>query len=222
MRGRFITFEGGEGSGKSTQAARLAKRLQGLGLPVLVTREPGGSPGAEAVRHVVLSGAAKTLGPKGEAVLFAAARADHLAQTITPALEQGRWVVCDRFIDSTRAYQGILGKVDAKLISGLERLTVGDALPDLTLLLDLPTEVGLARAATRRGEATPDRFEGEQFDFHRRLRSAYRMLAEREPDRCVIIEADAKPMAVEERIWDVVADRLKPHRFALGATKAAS
>ena len=221
-RGRFVTFEGGEGTGKSTQAAELAKRLEALGISVLVTREPGGSPGAEAIRHVLLSGAAKSLGPSAEAVLFAAARKDHLAETIRPALERGQWVISDRFIDSTRVYQGVLGKVNAKLITGLERLTVDECYPDLTLVLDLPAEVGLARAAARRGQAAPDRFEGEQFDFHRRLKSAYRMVAEREPERCAIIQADGEPGAVAQRVWEIVAERLTPHRFALAATRAAS
>src|SRR6202035_1318185 len=125
MRGRFITFEGGEGSGKSTQVAALVKRLSTLGLGVVVTREPGGSPGAEAIRHVLLSGAAKPLGPYAEAILFAAARDDHVRQTIRPALEHRKWVICDRFIDSTRIYQGALSNVDPRLIARLERITVG-------------------------------------------------------------------------------------------------
>src|ERR1700674_137128 len=138
MRGRFITFEGGEGTGKTTQASTLAMRLKSFGLSVVVTREPGGSPGAEALRHVLLSGAAKPLGAYAEAILFAAARDDHVSQTIRPALDRGKWVVCDRFADSTRVYQGVLSNVDARLISRLEKLTVGDARPDLTLVLDVP------------------------------------------------------------------------------------
>src|SRR5438128_8901551 len=126
MRGRFITFEGGEGSGKSTQTKLLAQRLKPFGMAVLLTREPGGSPGAEIIRHVLLSGAAKPLGADAEAILFAAARDDHVRSTIQPALAQGRWVICDRFIDSTRVYQGALGKVDRKLIHGLERVTIGE------------------------------------------------------------------------------------------------
>jgi dTMP kinase len=170
MRGKFITFEGGEGGGKSTQAARLANRLKSLGVGVVVSREPGGSAGAEAIRHVLLSGAAKPLGPHAEAILFAAARADHLRQTIRPALERGQWVISDRFADSTRIYQGVLGNVDARLIWRLEKLTVGETGPDLTIILDIPPEEGLARAARRRGTATIDRFEGEAFDFHKKLR----------------------------------------------------
>src|SRR5271170_5055729 len=126
MRGKFITFEGGEGTGKSTQAAMLARRLESLGLGVQLTREPGGSPGAEIIRHVLLSGAAKPLGPEAEAMLFAAARDDHVRQTILPALESGKWVICDRFADSTRVYQGVVGSVDLRLISALERVSIGN------------------------------------------------------------------------------------------------
>src|ERR1700686_3179985 len=138
MRGRFITFEGGEGTGKSTQAALLAQRLRSMGIGIVLTREPGGSPGAEIIRHVLLSGAAKSLGPDAEAILFAAAREDHVRCTIEPALAAGKWVVCDRFADSTRVYQGALGQVDRRLIKGLERVSIGALLPDLTLILDLP------------------------------------------------------------------------------------
>lgn len=210
MRGKFITFEGGEGAGKSTQGALLAKRLQGLGLRVVVSREPGGSAGAEAIRHVLLSGAAKPLGPHAEAILFAAARADHLRQTIRPALERGDWVISDRFADSTRIYQGVLGNVEARMIARLEKLTVGELGPDLTVILDIPPEEGLARAAKRRGDASIDRFEGEAFDFHKKLREAYLELAEREPNRCVVINAGADPATVSEFIWSAVTARLNP------------
>ena len=161
MRGRFITFEGGEGTGKSSHAALLAQRLRSLGVGVMLTREPGGSPGAEIIRHVLLSGAAKPLGAAAEAILFAAARDDHVRNTIAPALARGRWVICDRFTDSTRVYQGELGGVDDKLLRALERVTVGDLKPDLTFVLDAPVEVGMARAEKRRGDATGDRFESE-------------------------------------------------------------
>ena len=160
-RGKFITLEGGEGAGKSTQAEMLAEHLQSIGLGVLLTREPGGSPGAEIIRHVLLAGAAKPLGAETEAVLFAAAREDHVKCAIEPALAAGKWVVCDRFADSTRVYQGALGKVDARFIRGLERVSIGDLVPDITLVLDLPVEEGLKRLASRRGKATPDRFEAE-------------------------------------------------------------
>src|ERR1041385_7598723 len=210
MRGKFITFEGGEGSGKSTQASLLAKRLQSLGRRVVVSREPGGSAGAEAIRHVLLSGAAKPLGPHAEAILFAAARADHLRQTIKPALDGGAWVISDRFADSTRIYQGVLGNVEARLIARLEKLTVGELGPDLTVILDLPPEEGLARAARRRGDAKVDRFEGEAFDFHKKLREAYLELAEREPARCVVVLAGADPAPVADFVWAVVNARLNP------------
>ena len=173
MPGKFITFEGGEGAGKSTQVERLAARLRALGHSVVVSREPGGSAGAEAIRHVLLSGAAKPLGPHAEAILFAAARADHLRQTIRPALERGQWVISDRFADSTRIYQGVLGNVDARLIWRLEKLTVGETGPDLTIILDIPPDEGLARVTRRRGDAPVDRFEAEAFDFHKKLREAY-------------------------------------------------
>jgi dTMP kinase len=210
MRGRFITFEGGEGTGKSTQAAALAERLTSLGIGVAVTREPGGSAGAEAIRHVLLSGAAKPFGPHAEAILFAAARADHVRETIRPALERGSWVICDRFADSTRIYQGTLGNVDARLIARLEKVTIGDLKPDLTVILDLPTEKGLARAARRRGGTVPDRFETEALDFHVKLREAYLELAEHEPNRCVVINADAARARVANAVWAVVNARLHP------------
>lgn len=209
-RGRFITFEGGEGTGKSTQAAVLADHLKSFGLGVVLTREPGGSPGAEAIRHVLLSGAAKPLGAHAEAILFAAARDDHVRQVIRPALESGHWVICDRFADSTRIYQGSLGNVDARLISGLERISVGATKPDLTLVLDLPAEVGLERAARRSGKAA-DRFESETLDFHKKLREAYRELTEREPERCVMVDASRDTKAVGETIWAIVNERFDPH-----------
>ena len=210
MPGKFITFEGGEGAGKSTQVERLAERLRALGLSVVVSREPGGSAGAEAIRHVLLSGAAKPLGPHAEAILFAAARADHLRQTIRPALERGQWVISDRFADSTRIYQGVLGNVDARLIARLEKLTVGELGPDLTIILDIPPEEGLARVTRRRGDAPIDRFEAEAFDFHKKLREAYLELAEREPNRCVVINAGADAATVSEFVWSAVNTRLSP------------
>ncbi len=210
MRGRLITFEGGEGTGKSTHAALLADRLKSQGIAVVRTREPGGSPGAEAIRHVLLSGAAKPLGPDVEAILFAAARDDHIRSTIEPALERGAWVICDRFINSTRVYQGALGHVDPKLIRALERATVGDLAPDLTVVLDVPADVGLARAHKRRGDQTTDRFEAESLAFHEQLREAYRQIVLVEPQRCVLIDATVPKAEVAERIWKAVNDRLHP------------
>lgn len=208
MRGRFITFEGGEGTGKSTQVVLLAERLREEGLEVVTTREPGGSPGAEIIRHVLLSGAAKPLGPEAEAMLFASARDDHLNQTIRPALARGAWVICDRFADSTRIYQGVLGKVDPRLIHRLERLVVGPTVPDLTIVLDVPAQIGLARARARRGGREADRFEGENVEYHEKLREAFRRLAIEESDRCALISAQAPPDVVAESIWQTVASRL--------------
>ena len=210
MRGRFITFEGGEGSGKSTHARILADRLNALGIEVVLTREPGGSAGAEIIRHILLSGIAKPLGAETEAILFAAARDDHVRTTILPALVAGRWVICDRFIDSTRVYQGALGKVDAKLIRGLERVTVGAAMPNLTFVLDVPANVGLARAKRRRGNSATDRFEAESVEFHETLRQAYAALADKEPKRCIVIDGRAPRDVVSDRIWEAVRERLNP------------
>ena len=210
MRGKFITFEGGEGTGKSTQAGMLAQRLETYGLAVQLTREPGGSPGAEIIRHVLLTGAAKPLGADVEAMLFAAARDDHVQCTILPALRSGKWVVCDRFADSTRVYQGILGQVDQKLINVLERVSVGELSPDLTVILDLPVQVGLERAKQRRGSARVDRFEGEGVEFHQKLRDAFLDIAAHEPDRCVVIDTTASKDIVADAIWQAVEPRLQP------------
>jgi dTMP kinase len=212
MAGRFITFEGGEGGGKSTHTKLLAERLEKAGVEVVLTREPGGSPGAEIIRHVLLSGAAKPLGPETEAILFAAARDDHVRATIEPALEAGKWVISDRFLDSTRVYQGILGRVDARLIRGLERVTVGETLPDLTFILDVPVEVGLDRARTRRGSGDADRFEAEAAEFHEKLRRAFAALAKLEPDRCVLIDATEPREVVQDKIWTTVRARLMRRR----------
>ena len=209
-RGRFITFEGGEGTGKSTQIKKLADRLNAAKLRTLVTREPGGSPGAEIMRHLVLSGMGKLLGPEAETLLFAAARDDHVRTLIEPALNRGTWVLCDRFADSTRAYQGSLGSVPAALINAMQRVTIGNLKPDLTIVLDLPVEIGLQRAATRRGSGTPDRFEGENLKFHQGLREAYRKIAADEPARCVLIDANSDPDTVAGRVWTALRERLLP------------
>ncbi|MEA2976935.1 MAG: dTMP kinase [Alphaproteobacteria bacterium] len=220
MRGCFITFEGGEGTGKSTQAAMLAQRLRSLGIDAVLTREPGGSPGAEIIRHVILSGAAKPLGAEGEALLFAAARDDHVQMTIRPALERGAWVLCDRFADSTRVYQGVAGQVDERLIQALERITIGDLKPDLTFVLDVPADIGLARASKRRGKGIADRFEGEALEFHEKLRAAYRELAVREAERCVLIDVTAPLEKVAEQIWKVVDIRLRPSTVVMDLREA--
>ena len=209
QQGHFITFEGGEGSGKSTQAQRLGDRLKLRGHEVVLTREPGGSPGAEAIRHLLLSGIAKPLGPEAETFMFAAARDDHVNTLIRPALDRGAWVICDRFIDSTRVYQGTLGNVDQRLIRALERLVVGSTMPELTIILDVPPEIGLARASGRGAGA--DRFEAEHVEYHRLMREAYRDLAEREPDRFVVIDGSPSADAIAVRIWMLVSERfLRP------------
>jgi dTMP kinase len=217
-RGRFITFEGGEGSGKSTQIKTLAERLAAAKLRAIVTHEPGGSPGAEIIRHLVLSGMGKLLGPDAETLLFAAARDDHVRTVILPALNQGVWVLCDRFSDSTRAYQGSLGKVAPAVLDAMERVTIGDLKPDLTFILDVPVEIGMQRAAARRGAGAPDRFEAEDIRFHQELRDAYRQIAANEPQRCVLIDATADPGTVAASVWAALRDRF----FTTGAAGVAS
>jgi dTMP kinase len=217
-RGRFITFEGGEGSGKSTQIKTLAERLETAKLRTIVTREPGGSPGAEIIRHMVLSGMGKLLGPDAETLLFAAARDDHVRTVILPALNRGAWVLCDRFSDSTRAYQGRLGKVAPAVLDAMERVTIGDLKPDLTFILDIPVELGMQRAAARRGAGAPDRFEAEDLKFHQELRDAYRQIAAAEPQRCVLIDATADPGTVAASIWAALRDRF----FTASAANVAS
>jgi dTMP kinase len=189
--GFFITFEGGEGTGKTTQLARLAAALEKKGIDVLCTREPGGSPEAEAIRDELVSGDSGKWSPLAEALLMNAARDSHLRKTIRPALALGRTVLCDRFLDSTRAYQGAAGGVDMKLIAALEKYVVGQTVPDLTLIFDLDPEIGLARA-----KPSEDRFERKGAEFHMRLNAAFREIARGEPERCRIIDASAPPDAV--------------------------
>ena len=222
MRGRFITFEGGEGTGKSTHAALLASRIKAFGIGTLLTREPGGSPGAEVMRYILLSGAVRPLGANVEAVLFAAARDDHLTTSIRPALDQGKWVVCDRFADSTRIYQGVAGKVDPLAIRAMERIIVGDTKPDLTLILDVPVKEGMKRAASRRGSGGADRFEAEALAFHEKLRDGFLTLAASEPLRCVLIDATLPKEEVAEQIWRLVAKKLDPASAPIQFEDAAS
>lgn len=214
--GRFVTFEGGEGAGKSTQVERLALRLRTRGVRVVTTREPGGSPRAERIREAVLCGSAKAFGPLAEALLFSAARIDHLQTTIRPALREGAFVLCDRFADSTRVYQGVLGDLDAGLMRALERVVVERTRPDLTIVLDVPAEVGLERADSRRRARRehPDRFETEGRGFHDSLRRAFQRLAEAEPKRCVLIDGTREPEQVAAAIWSEVERRfpeIVPH-----------
>lgn len=204
-RGIFITFEGGEGAGKSTQIGMLADALREAGREVLVTREPGGSPGAEAVRHVLLSGAAEPFGPAMEAVLFAAARSDHVEQVIRPAVEAGKVVLCDRFMDSSRVYQGVTGNLSPDFMRSLEEAAINGMVPDLTLILDLPAEEGMRRANARRGDGGADRFEKETMDVHRRRRDAFLEIARAEPERCRVIDAGQEMNLVSADIINEVA-----------------
>ena len=207
-RGRFITFEGGEGAGKSTQVQRLAARLKAGGREVVSTREPGGSPGAESIRDLVLRGDADRWSPVTETLLMYAARRDHVERVIRPALARGAWVVCDRFADSTRAYQGAAGGTAPGLIAALETHILEDTRPDLTLVFDLPVEVGLARAYARAGAEM--RFESKGAAFHERLRAAFRAIAAAEPDRCALIDAAESMDEVEASVWGAVQTRLAP------------
>ncbi len=208
---RFITFEGGEGVGKSTQVKRLLTRLSRLGIQAIRTREPGGTPRAEAIRAFILQGRSENWGPGAEAVLFAAARLDHVNQLIAPSLDAGKWVISDRFHDSTRAYQGLTGGVDDKLIRGLEALALNGRNPDLTIVLDMEPEIAFRRVEERELEgalqATGDRFEKEDLDWHRRLRTAFVEIARNNPERCVVIPAGQGEEALEQEIWDTLTRR---------------
>lgn len=201
-RGRFITLEGGEGVGKSTQAARIVARLEGLGIEVVRTREPGGSPGAEEIRALALNGAAERWSSMTETLLMYASRSDHLERTVRPALQRGAWVVCDRFADSSRAYQGAGGGVPLEFIEALDVGVVGDDQPDLTLIFDLPVEIGLERALARGGADL--RFETKGLAFHQRLREGFLAIASAHTERCRLIDATGDADAVFVRAWAAV------------------
>ncbi len=208
---RFITFEGGEGVGKSTQVKRLLVNLNRAAVPAIRTREPGGTPRAEAIRAFILQGRSESWGAGAEAVLFASARLDHVNQLIAPSLENGRWVISDRFHDSTRAYQGLTGGVDDKLIRGLETLALNGHAPDLTIILDMDPEIAFERVHARETEealvATGDRFEKEDLDWHKRLREAFLAIAANNLERCVVIPAAQGEDALEQEIWDTLTRR---------------
>lgn len=206
-RGRFITLEGGEGAGKSTQIARLAEALRKTGLEVRTTREPGGSPAAEDIRKLLVEGEPGRWQPMTEALLHFAARVEHLHSVVRPALAAGNWVVCDRFADSTMAYQGYGHGLGRKTVTSLYRNVVGDFAPDLTLILDVPVETGLARAASRRGGE--DRYERMDRSFHERLRRGFRDIAKREPKRCKLIDAAGDVESVWTQIRDCVSRRFR-------------
>lgn len=209
--GRFITLEGGDGAGKSTQARRLGARLEALGHEVVLTREPGGSPFAERIRALLVSADAIDRAQLAETLLFNAARADHLAQTIRPALAAGKWVICDRFSDSTRAYQGIGGGIPRATLDALDTIVLGPTRPVLTLVLDIDPQDGLSRARSRGSNvaASPDRFEREGLAYHRQLRDAFLAIAAQEPGRCQVIDAGADADAVAAQIWSAVSARLE-------------
>jgi len=207
--GLFVTFEGGEGAGKSTQIRRLADLLRRRGYDVLVTREPGGSPGAEAVRHVLLSGAAESYGVRMEAILFAAARNDHVEEVIRPALASGAIVLCDRFIDSSRVYQGATGNLEPDLIEALQRVAIDGVVPDCTIILDLPADIGLKRARDRDAGAAPDRFEREEIETHEKRREAYLEIAAADPARCHVVDARGSEAEIAAAIASIVEPRAK-------------
>lgn len=210
-RARFITFEGGEGVGKSTQVKRLLQSLQRHSIEAIRTREPGGTPKAEAIRSFILQGRSESWGAGAEAVLFAAARLDHVNRLIAPNLRNGTWVLSDRFHDSTRAYQGLTGGVDEKLIAGLETLALDGHTPDLTLVLDMDPEAAFKRVAERAIEdglqVTGDRFEKEDIEWHKRLRDGFLAIAKDNSDRCVVISAAQSEEALEAAIWEAVTGR---------------
>ncbi len=207
---KFITFEGGEGAGKSTQVRLLANRLQRLGHEVVMTREPGGSLRAEAIRKLLLEGRVAKFGPFAEALMFSIARDDHLETIIRPTLAKGSWVICDRFMDSTMAYQGAGGNLPSSLIRALERTVVGDTRPALTILIDLPPTVGIGRARARQQQATggvADRFESMDMEFHERLRKAFLAIARRNRDRIAVFDGERPPDELAKQIWDLVSTR---------------
>lgn len=208
--GLFVTFEGGEGAGKSTQIRRLAEALKGDGHDVLVTREPGGSPGAEAVRHVLLSGAAEAFGTRMEAILFAAARNDHVEEVIRPALAAGKIVLCDRFMDSSRVYQGVTGNLEPDFIETLQRIAINGVMPDCTVILDIPANIGLERAQKRAAADAPDRFEKERLETHEKRREAFLDIAAREPERCHVINAMQSEEEIAAEIVAIVRQLMSP------------
>lgn len=205
MAALFITFEGGEGSGKSTQIKRLASRLMAEGRDVLVTREPGGTPGAEAIRSLLVSGDVARWTAKSEALLNYAAREQHLEQVIRPALAAARIVLCDRFMDSTRAYQGYAGGCDQAFIDALERAIVGGTSPALTLIFDIDPALGLSRARARGDAVAEDRYERKGFAFHVKLREGYLDILRRNPRRCRLVDAAQDVDTVAEDVWSIVS-----------------
>ncbi len=211
MQGRFITFEGPEGSGKSTQIRLLAERLESEGLDVICAREPGGTATGEAIRNILQHDAAnEPLADRAELLLFTASRAQLMNQVILPSLAKGSWVLCDRFIDSTMAYQGYARGMDLDVLGRINEFAIYGRKPDLTILLDLSVERGFERLAERYadGAGAADRFEREAQAFHLRVRDGYRRLAEQEPSRFCMVDADQAVESVAQEVWDVVSNRL--------------
>ena len=205
MRGKFISLEGGEGVGKSTQVQALAAALEGRGIVTLVTREPGGSGGAEAIRELLLQGDESRWGAQAEALLFAAARADHVEKTIRPALDEGRWVLSDRFVDSSLAYQGGAGGLGIESVRSINAFGIGETFPDRTLVLLL--DEGQDRALERDRDE-PDRIGGRPREYHHKVETAFRLIAAEEPERVRLIDASGAPEEVTQRLLDAIADLL--------------
>ncbi len=215
-QGHFITFEGGEGAGKSTQVKLLAERLQALGHTVVVTREPGGSPFAEKLRELLLDPATPPHDALAEALIFYAARADHLNKTIRPALFAGNWVLCDRFADSTRVYQSMASTLPTDVCDKLDDIVVGETQPGLTVVMDIIAEEGLARAHARRlegvapvdGEPEADRYEARDLTYHRALREGFLQVAKMNPDRCFVVDASDEAEVIAEKVWSKIATQV--------------
>lgn len=208
MPGFFVTFEGGEGSGKSTQIRKLAQRLEAAGRDLVITREPGGTPEAEAIRSLLVSGDVTRWTAKSEALLNYAAREEHLEQVIRPALSRGATVLCDRFMDSTRAYQGSAGGCDMGFIDALEKAIVGPTRPQLTLIFDIDPALGLARARDRGDAVAEDRYERKGLDFHRKLRQGFLDILRSDPKRCRMVDAAQSIDEVAESVWSIVSREL--------------
>ena len=208
-QGRFITFEGGEGSGKSTQAHLLQQKLEQNGVSAVLTREPGGSPGAEEIRHLLMRGESERWSALSESLLLYAARTDHLLRTIRPSLRRGYWVICDRFADSSHAYQGTASGVSQALLDTLDTAVIESTVPDLTVILDLPADEGLSRAESRKDEpGLEDRFERRRIDFHEKLRAGFLDVAKRNPERCIVIDGLQDAETIAHQVWETVQSRL--------------
>ena len=205
--GKFITFEGGEGTGKTTQSKHLARKLMDRGLHVMNTREPGGSQLAERIRKALLTGIDERFGPFADALLFSVARDDHLTKIVRPALSAGSWIICDRFTDSTRAYQGMLGGVSSEVLVSLEELIVRNTKPDCTIILDMPAEKSLTRVKARNNGKDSDRYDMMDVNYHKQIRDAFIDISKRDPDRCIVVDASGTQAHVANKIWQAVQNK---------------